>query len=321
MKKIIAILLSLILVFTFTNSTYATASEKISNVKEIELNTFEMTDSSSIDFGSNEEIVVHNNGRSIGTNYLVKGQENGTYVVAIRYEKTSEGTIETVYYTNIESIEKSELDNIISSDIANTRVSSVSLSSNTRASSSPTIKRHQWSFYQGSSKMAVVTTTTEYYKESGNATFNNKNCSVWDVVTFTQYEKVNCFRLNEQYTRLSVESFSSEYLLSYGPVGNKSGGEVSVGLDGAGVPSFGYSFSIDGFSVKDLSSVSNKYGRWRFVDYVGNENSFTTQPGIRVANTSGSLVVELSHSVEYKNSSGTVISSSTGVVQDWITDR
>ena len=319
MKKTISILIATILVFSVTTNAFAT--DKISTTKEMQLNTFKQTDLSALDFKNNNEIIIHNNGNSIETDYLVKGQENGNHVIAVRYETTDAGTIETVYYANVESIEKAELDNMISSDKQSNPISLATKSVTARATSSPIIKRHQWSFYQGDSKMAIITTTTEYYKQSGNATYNNHSCSVWDVVTFTQYEKVNCVRLNEQYTRISVESFSSEHLISYGPIGNDSGGQVSVGLDGAGVPSIGYSFNIDGFSVKDLSSVSSKYGRWRFVDYVGNENSFTTRPGIRVANTSGSLVVELSHSVEYKYTSELTRTSSTGVVQDWLTDR
>lgn len=321
MKKVISLCLALGLIFAITGNVYAKIPKNTKETKELHLNTFKQKDFSSLNFNDTNEIVIHNYGQAIKTDYFEEGKEEGNRVVAVRYERINNSTVETVYYANVENIDETELNNIISSDKKNFSAAPFVVLNTSRASASPVVKRHQWSFYDNGTKMAVVTTSTEYRRESKNASVNGKKCSVWDVITFTQFERINTTRINEQYTRLSVESFSSEYLLFYGPVGNSSGGEVSVGLDGAGVPSVGYSFSISGFSVKDLSSLSSKYGRWRFVDYLGSEESFTTQPGIRVANTTGSLVVELSHKVEYRDVFLNDKTSSTGVVQDWITDR
>lgn len=90
---------------------------------------------------------------------------------------------------------------------------------------------------------------------------------VWDVNSFTQLEKEHENRLNYQYTRLSVNT-SNRTLLSYGPNKSSSKGNVSVGLDG-GVSGVSYSFDIGGFVVNDLSSLSNKYGRWSFTQNIG----------------------------------------------------
>lgn len=94
-----------------------------------------------------------------------------------------------------------------------------------------------------------------------------EKCSVWDVNSFTQLEKEHENRLNYQYTRLSVNT-SNRTLLSYGPNKSSSKGNVSVGLDG-GVSGVSYSFDIGGFVVNDLSSLSNKYGRWSFTQNIG----------------------------------------------------
>ena len=143
---------------------------------------------------------------------------------------------------------------------------------------------------------------------------------MWDILSFSQLKKEKCLRLCDQYTRLSV-NLENQTLLSYGPIGTTLEGDVSVNLTGGGIDSFSYSFISGGFTTKDLSDMANNYGRWHFVDIVGNVSSFTTEPGIRATNTTGNFIVELSHAIEIFSSFMLYKDHGTGVIQIYLADR
>ena len=175
-------------------------------------------------------------------------------------------------------------------------------------------------------ELAKLTTNVELLRKTKEARVNGVEGSIWDVTTFTQYEKKEAIRINNYYTRLSADK-PNQALLAYGPVGDSIGGMLTVNLTGGfnptkPLPDIEYSFNIAGFSVRDYSSLSSKYGRWKFYDGVGNLRSMTTQPGIRVSNTSGSLVIELSHTTDNNSGiDGYAGGMRTGVIQIWVTDR
>lgn len=261
--------------------------------------------------------IIHNNGNQMASDFFANGQNDGNYLVAVSYLPKNGSIIETAHFSTVPSLSTEQLSNIISdyeSELATSDIPSISPMS--------TIKHYQWTFPdpRDGQTMASLTTAVTCDRKSSNSTIDGVACSVWDVTTFSQLEKGNAIRLNNQYTRLSVKQ-ANQHLIAYGPSESTSGGDVSVGLDGAGVPSFSYTFNIDGFSVKNLSSMSEDYGRWGFVDNVGNETEFTTKPGIRATNSNGDFLVELSHTVDITNRFGTGVNKSTGVIQIYVSDR
>ena len=264
---------------------------------------------------------IHNNGKAMKSDYFVEGKNKGNYLIAVTYIKNGNRIIETAHFANKDKLTQNELDEIIKED---TQVSKTQSEDNQlvqiQSTGEPIIKKYNWSFYSGSVLQAKLTSSVTAERKTANGTIDGVPCSVWDVTTFSQLEKENAIRLNNQYTRLNVDLINEE-LISYGPTESTSGGDVSVGLDGAGVPSVSYTFNIDGFSVEDLSSLSGNYGRWKFVDNFGNEPHFTTKPGIRATNTSGSFIVELSHTANLNESDYDQVTHYTGVIQIYLADR
>ena len=271
---------------------------------------------SKMNFKKNKKYVIHNKGKALKSDYFAKGKSQGNNLMAVTYIKQGSKIIETAHFANKDSLTQNELDEMIQdkATLIDTQLMQV------QATSEPIIKKYNWSFYSGSVLQAKLTTSVTSERKTDNGTIDGEACSVWDVTTFSQLEKENADRLNNQYTRLDVDA-SNQELISYGPTVSTSGGDVSVGLDGAGVPSISYSFNIDGFSVKDLSSLSSNYGRWKFVDNFGNESHFTTKPGIRATNTSGDFLVELSHTADLNESDHEQVTHYTGVIQIYLEDR
>lgn len=327
MKKVLScIMTTVLLVASPLNIFAASTPELFPGTTEIvtsEYSQFESTAYSCYDLKP-QDVIIHNYGKAIESDYFVEGKSEGNKLIAVKYENTEYGMIENVYFANVESV---SIDNLVEMVSAPISISELEKINTVQAKSSvdSDIKKYNWEFYSSNIfgtqfLQATLTTTITPVKQSANSTINGKSCSVWDVTSFSQLEKKECIRLNNQYTRLSVDLDNQE-LLSYGPIGSTSGGDVTVNLGEGGVPSLSYTFNIDGFSVTDLSSMADNYGRWAFIDNVGNEASFTTQPGIRATNTTGNFIVELSHTVELEPNAGSYREHGTGVIQIYLSDR
>lgn len=319
MKKVLSALLSTTLLLTLIYPSLAFNQNGIfPDYAEIVQNEFyqNSTDAAVINDLS-EKTIIHNGGKQINSDYFAEGQDNGNYLIAVTYIPIDGVIVETAHFTTSPSLSENEFIQIISDYETN-------LSSADAPAVSPrsTIRRFHWTFPdpEDNQTMASLTTAVTCDRKSSNSTVNGVRCSVWDVTSFSQLEKGNAIRMNNQYTRLSVDQ-PNEHLIAYGPSDSTSGGDITVGLDGAGVPSFSYTFNINGFSVRNLSSMTNEYGRWAFIDYVGNEREFTTKPGIRATNSYGDFVVELSHTVYIISHSGQGVEQSTGVLQIYVSDR
>lgn len=321
MKKLLATLLSVTLLFSLSSAALATDSKStdaiLNDYQEIVQSSFSQKSEATNRLGnSSQKTIIHNNGKQIDSDYFVDGKNDGNHLFAVTYIPKDGAIIETAHFTTAASLSESQLANIISD--YETELSNSDLPVSPRS----TIKHYQWTFPDPADgqTMASLTTAVTCDRKSSNSTVDGVPCSVWDVTSFSQLEKGNATRLNNQYTRLSVNQ-SNEHLIAYGPSESTSGGDITVGLDGAGVPSFSYTFNIDGFSIKNLSSMTGNYGRWAFIDNFGNESEFTTNPGIRATNSEGDFVVELSHTVDITNRFAQGVNKSTGVVQVYVNDR
>lgn len=320
MKKFISTVLGVFLLVSMTTTAIAANSENIfDDFHEIVQSEFYQESSPAIALDeSSGKVIIHNNGAKMDSDFFADGDNQGNYLFAVTYIPYGESVIETAHFANVEILSDAAFINMITDYEANIPTNSVSIAASTDAE----IKHYEWYFVDPvtDETLSTLTTAVTCERKSSNSTVDGVRCSVWDVTTFSQLEEVDAARLNDQYTRLSVD-LANQHLIAYGPCESTSGGDLSVGLDGAGVPSISYSFNIDGFSVKDLSSMSNNYGRWAFIDNIGHEKHFTTKPGIRATNSHGNFVVELSHTVNMNTWRGAVIDQTTGVLQIYLNDR
>lgn len=276
-----------------------------------------------------------NDGKPIESNIFKNNEDGGNNLFAICTTIIDGVPCESYYFANEESIPENELrkfvydseakkvDTYESAIDAIKNKTSVTSDNIASVASLPTtyIKSYSWSFYDAGLLNCTLSTNVSLTKESGNVNYNGTAASLWDVTSFSQLENKNAIRLNDQYTRLDLSGYSAEKLIDYGPVGNSSGGTITVGLDGLGIPSVQYSFSIAGFSVTDYSSLSGNYGRWHFWDGVGNLSNIVTQPGIRVTNTSGALAIDLSQTTSIIAKTGWDSDHQTGIIQILVSDR
>ena len=185
------------------------------------------------------------------------------------------------------------------------------------------IRNYKWDFYlpsDSSKHLDKMTDSVEFTRKSSTVDIDGKQGSVWDIKNVSHLERnlSNTMRINNKYTRLEVEYHNQE-LLDWGP-DDSSSSTVTVGLAGI-VPAVNWSFKIGGFSVDDLSSKRDKYGRWAFIDKFGTNKSIKTERGIRTTNTKGNLVLELSHTANFNYPTGTTGTHYTGVITIPIPDR
>ncbi|MBN4050876.1 hypothetical protein JYU01_01130 [bacterium AH-315-L21] len=327
MNRIInGIFMAILIMVVISSQVLATnmPSFKTENFKEI-LKTeisqkLMLQEISKIDLEENVH-VIHNNGKAIKSDFFTEGKNEGNYLIAVTYISQGNTINKTVHFANKNSLTQRELDAVIHREVKLSRAQTGNPHRiQVQSASSSIIETYSWSFFEGSTLGATLRTNVTSQRMADNAIINGVPGSVWDVTSFSQLEKVNGTRLNNKYTRLSVDLTNQE-LLSFGPAQSTSGGTVSFSLSGGGVPSASYSFNIDGFSVVNLSSLSRKYGRWKFVDHFGSEPQFVTDPGIRATNTSGSFIVELSHTASVTYNNTIARKHRTGVIQIHLPDR
>lgn len=339
-KKSIVVLLSVTIIIATTSLAFCQTSltqatePKATPIQETPTITLNCTENQSVTWNIEDseqqlveqetaakDVLVHNNGLPIQTNMFADGDAQGNYLVAVYYTEFQGVPVERYFFTNEPDRDKKALLNYVANEEMTPLTENPAFSA--IAASSDIVKDYIWNHKKGSTVMAKLSTTVTFRRRTKTAEINGKKGSVWDVRSNTQYEKFKAQRINGYRTRLSVNQ-TNQKLISYGPVGNTSGGSVTVSLTGLSVPTLAYSFSISGFSVEDLSSKSGKYGRWSFQDKFGSMNSMTTAPAVRASNTSGSFVTELSHvatMIPPSSTSSSPDTFQTGVIQIYVADR
>ena len=280
------------------------------------------TKDSLAELNKNEEgrngTLLHNNGKPFSTDIFSDGQSQGNYLVAVYHTQENGVESEHYYFTNEPDDDREGLVMRISESELSWRKSVDSIADSVKAGGE--VKTYTWYHKKNAVLLAVLRTTVIVKRESSDTTIDGTKGSIWNVRAFTQLERVNAARINGYRTGLSVDQ-TNQKLLSYGPIGDKSGGTVGVSLTGLGASSVSDSFRISGFSVSDLSSISKKYGRWDFRDNFGSLKTIATEPGIRASNTSGAFVTELNH-VSFLNTSSVVDDAyQTGIIRIWTPDR
>lgn len=266
-----------------------------------------------------ESVFLHNNGNQIKNDIFADGKSEGNLLVGVLVTNFNGREINNYLFSNQSYNNRGDLIKF-ANKVYNDRVANIARIPMEK-SADTYYNTYNWEYRDGSVILSRLSTAVNAIRKTSNAVWNNRPASIWDLTAFTQFEKVETARINGYRTRLNV-SESNQTLLAYGPYGNSSGGSVTVGLSGGGVPSVGYNFSISGFSLYDLSSMSGNYGRWKFWDNFGSLNSITTEPGIRAANASGYFVAELSHVSSCRKFSNNLDQEyNTGVIQIWIPDR
>lgn len=274
--------------------------------------------------------IIHNNGKPLKQDIL-ENEPNGdnNELIAV-YQTEVDGTSYEKYYFSNNT--ENNIDEIIGDvvklqgDIKNDPkgfVKKLSKESNSDVTPSAVQphpgggywRTYSWNFYNVLNiKSGTFTTNLNLHRQSANANINGKTGSVWDVHAFNEYEVAH-YRINQQITRMDV-GYTNQQLLSYGPY-NDAGFDVSVNLSKI-ISNNSWTFNVGAVITNNLSSIANKYGRWRWNHTQSSmQNPFVTEPGIRVSNTVGVFSVKTSHT--FNTTTG--VNHSTGVVTTSLPDR
>ena len=247
------------------------------------------------------KVVFHNNGNALQSDY----NEEEHYLLAVTCIEYEYGIEERAYFSTLSQVSKEKLKTIITTADEIFNEANAARKADIPAgikSSDYVIRSYSEDCTDLLGTEVTVAASVTFIRESSTADINGVTGSVWDVKDFVQYEKGIATRINHEYTTLKVSGYAGENLESYGPTVSSGTGTITVGLSGI-VPSMSYTFSISGYHIKNQSSLANDYGKWYIVDYIGSENSFVTEPGIRVSNTSGSLLVKQIQTINYTDAS------------------
>ncbi|MCM3760593.1 hypothetical protein M3212_07310 [Alkalihalobacillus oceani] len=162
--------------------------------------------------------------------------------------------------------------------------------------------------------LAGEISSTVYYENKGTVTYGSGIASIWDVAYDNTMNPATGFQNNEHHMRASVEPYSTQDLLSYGPQLETGSSQLEVSLTGS-VPGVSWTFDILSVQFTDDSRLASDYGRWEFNYVLGSANAqspHTTSPGIRVANTQSIAAFEHSwYGDFYRNLNSQGIGSQT----------
>ena len=117
-------------------------------------------------------------------------------------------------------------------------------------------------------------------RKTASANIDGKSGSVWDIKADNKWD-ASSGRLDQQITTRMAVPYTNQRLISYGPE-DKNSGTVSVTLSQIVNP-MEWTFTLNQFSVDDVSSTYNKYGRWIYNRNWGFPDPYITKPGIRVS--------------------------------------
>lgn len=260
----------------------------------------------------NKDVLIHNNGEKLNTNLLI--EKNGFDLVAVHKVITDDYDYAQYYFSdeningNIENIKE---------EIQNEDLVGAKSMYNDKLLRNSYIRNFSWNFPFNGSTAYTLTNSISLERKNNKVNIDGVTGSAWDISSLASIEtKISGGRLSDQYTRLSVQAFGSQKLIDYGPA-STSAQNVGVSLNGLGIPSISWSFNIGNWTTKDLSSLSNKYGRWRFVGpMLGFSQKVTTKPGIRASNTRGNFGLEVSHTTDTNHGN-----FQTGIAQIFVADR
>lgn len=236
-----------------------------------------------------EEVIITNEGKPIESDILDEtAKKAGNKVFGVFASKKGDVNYQLYIISNDEEMKISDIVEKINKYSKN--------ENELKASSTNSYYRdYNWNLrYSNKVDYVTITTTVHLSRKSSNANINGSTGSVWDIISSTQTEATDTY-IREHYTRLSANQ-PNQKLVDWGPEGSNQTGSVSVSLNSMGVAAASYSFNIGNFTVTDLSSKSEKYGRWKF-DTSKQKRTLKTKPGIRVTNTKGDLYIDVSHSI------------------------
>ncbi|WP_297523171.1 hypothetical protein [uncultured Clostridium sp.] len=325
MKKIILGVLCIALTTSFLNFSPVTAKaddfEVLRNDSNIVLedivstNYYEAEDENTkniLNVEKNKDVLIHNNGEKLETNLLV--EKNGFDLVAVHKVITDDYDYAQYYFSD-ENID-GDIENI-KKEIKDKNLVAAKSIYNEKLLKNSYVRNFSWNFNYSGSTVYKLTNSVSLERKNNKVNIDGVTGSAWDISSVAAIEsQVSNGRINDQYTRLSIQAFGSQKLIDYGPSSTTSQ-NVGVSLSRLGIPSVSWSFNIGNWTTKDLSSFSNKYGRWRFVGpVIGYSKRVTTRPGIRASNTRGNFGLEVSHTTATNHGN-----FQTGIAQIFVPDR
>lgn len=260
----------------------------------------------------NKDILIHNNGEKLDTNLLI--EKNGFNLVAVHKVITDDYDYAQYYFSD-ENINGNIED--IKEEIQNEDLIGAKSLYNDKLLKNSYLRNFSWNFSYNGSTAYTLTNAVSLERKNNKVNIDGVTGSAWDISSVASIEsKISNGRINDQHTRLSVQAFGSEKLIDYGP-SSTSAQSVGVSLSGLGIPTASWAFNIGNWTTKDLSSLSSKYGRWRFIGPIaGFSKSVTTRPGIRASNTKGNFGLEVSHTTSTNHGN-----FQTGIAQIFVADR
>ena len=261
----------------------------------------------------NNTVMVHNNGNPLPTDMFEKKQGNELFAVLI----TDEDGVQTptYYFSNSKVLMDDTLEEIVE-DLS----SQSNENKGARVVGSNYVSRnYKWDFYRklatGSTiQQGSLATRVTFERIHSNANVDYKKSSVWDITARSEVKCRSSERINNTFVRLDAGS-GSQKLLDFAPE-TSSQSLFTASLDSLFSPT-SWTIEAGGYTTKELvSSLSNRYGRWEFKARPGFQTSWVTKPGVRVANSTGSLYLKYSQTLDLNYSD-----HRTGVVGITVPDR
>ena len=257
----------------------------------------------------NRGVLFHNQGMPMKNTLFAEGNTGENSLIAV-YRSVRDGVpCESYYFTNYPENDLQELTAYVEKDQEEKQLQEILLSQKqqalmrnlpdtiSRAKKTIVKKEYNWDMKLHSSGISVgkLSTKVNFERDSVSATVNDKKASVWYITSESTLEKSQTGTLLGGYETKFRFDATGESLSQHSPMGNRSGGTVSVGFAGF-VPSVNYTFDVDGFKVTDDTSLYSNYARWIYTRKVTSSPSkMHTATGSCVSNTTGDMVTRLSH--------------------------
>lgn len=238
-------------------------------------------------------IILHNNGKPIKTNLSVD-QNDGYPLFAVYIDYINGEEYMSYYYESAKNRDCTELINEVI-ETESEKIEEVKAVYSKNTIEPRQVKNIYWTLSNANgSNKGKVSTTLEGSRTS--KTIDDKKGSVWDISSVSQAEMNSSIDyIYEQRTRLSLAASSTEALIDWAPDLNGKGDKTFT-LSGLKNPKE-WPFSAGAYKYEDLSSKSNRYGRWAFYSPGIARTKVKSNPAIRASNLKGQFYVEASHYV------------------------
>lgn len=241
-------------------------------------------------------ILIHNNGNPISTDIFKGENSGGNYLIAVYCSRYNGVPMQSCYFTTEPNGDKSSLIRRVTEEESRRETFEYAA-----ASADKEIRNFSWEEKSDSVVLSQFDTTLRLTRESDEVTINDKEGSVWNVEVLSELRKEKASRLHFYDTELSAAQ-KGQTLISYEPTGRKTAQDEPLG-----------------FATEDLSSMSKRYGKWKFFNDTG--DSLKTNSMIRAANISGPLTLRLSHVINMKKTFGGKRTFKTGTIRIWTADK